>query len=390
MASPPHVVDVIPFKERYSVTTAGAIALCVDQLAGVSKARTTVFGTAVADPLQTARLQSVRPFFFTTRLAAAYVMGWEALFYFEGVRRALRAARPDVIQVHNRPLLAVMLQKEFPDIPVFLFLHNDPMSMKELRPPKNIGGSLHRLAGIVALSDWIEQRLYEAAPAVPRDLVHRIPNVVDCAAAAETDEAILAAKERVALFVGRINGGKGAAAFAEAAARVLPDFPDWKAVAIGAFQIGTTDCSHPSDYQRSFLAAVASHPNIAFLGPRPFPETMDWMRRAAILAIPSRHAEAFARVAVEGMMNGDALIVCKKGGALPEVAPEASGALHIEDATVDEIADALRRLMADDQDRLARARQGRAYAASHYAPAAVAAMIEAMYAAGKAALTAKH
>lgn len=381
-----HVIDVIPFKERYSVTTAGAIALCVDQLAGVSGARTTVFGTGVDDPLQAARLRPVRSFFFTTRLAAAYVMGWEALFYFEGVRRALRAEKPDVIQVHNRPLLAVMLQREFPDVPVFLFLHNDPMSMKELRPPKNIGGSLHELAGIVALSAWIEQRLYEAAPAVPREIVHRIPNVVDCAAARESDETIFAAKEKIALFVGRITGGKGATAFAEAAARVLPDFPDWKAVALGSFQIGSTDCSAPNDYQRRFLAAVASHPAISFLGPRPFAETMDWMRRAEILAIPSTHAEAFARVAVEGMMNGDALIACRKGGALPEVAPEEAGALHIDDATPEEIAAALRLLMADDAGRAARARQGRAFAARRYAPAGVAAMIAAMYEAGRAAL----
>lgn len=377
--APPHVVDVIPFKERYSVTAAGAIALCVDQMAGVTAARSTVLGKACADPLPRARFRPVKPFFLTHRFAAAYVMGWEALFYFEGVLRALKREMPDVIQVHNRPLLAVMLQKAFPKVPVYLFLHNDPMEMRELRPPKNIGSQLRVLAGVVALSGWIENRLYEAVPKVPRFLVHRIANVVDCPAAYEDEGPLFAAKEKLILFVGRITGGKGPLAFAEAMARLLDDYPGWRALCLGGFRMGTTDCSKPDPYQQQFLDTVARHPRLDFLGPRPFGETMDWMRKAQILAVPSRHHEAFARVAVEGMFAGDALIVCKKGGALPEVAPEAAGALHIEDATAEEIEAATRRLLDDDADREHRARLGRRFALDHYAPASVGRRIDALH-----------
>ena len=378
-----HVVDVIPFKERYSVTAAGAIALCVDQMAGVTAARSTVLGKACADPLPRARFQPVKPFFLTWRFLAAYVMGWEALFYFEGVRRALKREKPDVIQVHNRPLLAIMLQKAFPKVPVYLYLHNDPMEMRELRPPKNIGRHLQHLAGIVALSGWIENRLYEAQPKVPRDLVHRIANVVDVPAVTMDDAAVFGAKENIVLFVGRITGGKGPLAFVQAMERVLDDHHDWRAVALGGFRMGTTDCSKPDMYQQEFLDTVARHPRLAFMGPRPFDQTMDWMRRARILAVPSRHHEAFARVAVEGMFAGDALIVCRKGGALPEVAPESAGALHIDDATPEEIEAAARHLIANAQDRDARARAGRAFAFENYAPAAVGARIDALHAAGR-------
>lgn len=380
---PPHVVDVIPFKERYSVTAAGAIALCVNQLAGVSKARTTVLGRAVSDPLEHGRLQVVRPFYGTWRLGAAYVMGFEALFYFEGVRRALRRMDADVIHVHNRPLLAVMLQRAFPATPVVLFLHNDPMSMKELRPPKSIAARLPELAGIVALSDWIRDRLYEAAPEARKARVRLIYNVVDCPAAHLPDDAMAArfdAKEKLALFVGRINGGKGALPFAEAMAPLLAEHPDWQAVAIGGFQMGTTSLADPTDYQRRFLAAAeAAGPRFRFLGPRPYEEVTDWMLRARILAIPSRHKEAFARVAVEGMFGGDALVICTKGGALPEIAPESAGALHIPEETADVLGPALRRLMADPADCRIRGETGRAHALTHYHPAAVGAAIDAFH-----------
>ncbi|PWR20808.1 glycosyltransferase family 4 protein [Zavarzinia compransoris] len=378
-AAPPHVVDVIPFKERYSATAAGAIALCVDQMAAVTAARTTVLGRACADPLPGGRFRPVRSFFLTYRFAAAYVMGWEALFYFEGVLRALKREKPDIIQVHNRPLLAVMLQRAFPKVPVFLFLHNDPMEMRELRPPKNIGSQLKVLAGVVALSGWIENRLYEAVPKVPRGLVHRIGNVVDCPAAHEDEAGLFAAKEKLILFVGRITGGKGPLAFAEAMVRLLDDYPGWRALCLGGFRMGTTDCSKPDGYQQQFLDTVARHQRLEFLGPRPFPETMEQMRKAAILAVPSRHHEAFARVGVEGMFAGAAMIVCKKGGALPEVVPEASGALHIDDATTAEIEAATRRLLDDDAERTRRARLGRAYALDHYAPASVGRRIDALY-----------
>ncbi|MFA5121652.1 glycosyltransferase family 4 protein [Zavarzinia sp.] len=374
-----HIVDVIPFKERYSVTAAGAIALCVDQMAGVETGEVTVLGKACPDPLSGARLQPVPSFYLTWRFKAAYVMGWEALFYFEGLRRALRRAKPDVIHVHNRPLMAVMLQREFPEVPVFLFLHNDPMEMRELRPPKSIGDQLGILAGIIALSGWIEDRLYEAVPGVPRHLVQRIANVVATEAAAIPDDELFAGKEKVVLFVGRIVGSKGALPFAEAMAPLLDAHPDWRAVALGGFRMGTTDCSQPSEYQTAFLDAVKRHERLSFLGPRPFAETMDWMRRAAVLVVPSRHKEAFARVAVEGMFSGAALAVCKMGGALTEIAPEESGAVHFDAPAADQIAAAVGPLMADDADRLARARRGRAYAEAHYAPAALGRKIDELH-----------
>ncbi len=375
-----HVVSVLPFKERYSRSAAAAVALCVDQLAGASRSRTTVLGTACDDPRGNATLVPVGPWWLTFRFAAAFGMGWQALFYFQGVQRRIRRLKPDVIHVHNRPLLAVMLQRAFAPVPVILFLHNDPLSMRELFSPRTMLTRLDEVAGIVAISEWVRRRLYQAVPEQKLDAVRLIPNVVDCPAAhlpADGFDALWAAKEKIILFVGRIGGGKGALPFVEAMAKLLPDLPGWRAAVIGGFQIGSTAVDDPSTYQNKFAAALKlAGDRVAFLGPRPYAETMEWMRRAQILAVPSRVEEAFARVAVEGMFNGMALAVCRQGGALPEVAPEAAGALHFDLCEAAQIAAAVRALARDDADRRARARLGFDYARTHYDPARAAAAVD--------------
>lgn len=379
----PHVAVVLPFKERYSPGLAGAIALNVDQLARFSGWRTSVLGMGDEAPLPGGTFVPVRPRYVTTKISQALVTGWEAVFYFEGLRRRLRSLSPDVIRVHNRPLMAAMLQRAFPGVPVILVLDNDPCSMKEINTPRR-ARVLHELAGVVPISKWIGQRLFEVAPDLDRAKTAIIYNVIECAAIHEVGhdtDALMAGKEDLALFVGRINGAKGALPFVEAVTPLLASHPGWTAVAIGAFHMGSRSLDNPSDYQKRFLAAVGkAGPQLRFLGPRPYDETMAWMRRARILAIPSRHKEAFARVAVEGMFNGAALIACTRGGALPEIAPLESGALHIADESAAAIGPALAQLMADPADCRRRGARGHRYALANYHPEKVGAAIDAFQA----------
>ena len=55
--------------------------------------------------------------------------------YEAGVARVLRTAQPALIEVHNRPDMALYLARKFPTIPVCLFLHNDPRGMRHARTP---------------------------------------------------------------------------------------------------------------------------------------------------------------------------------------------------------------------------------------------------------------
>ena len=246
--------------------------------------------------------------------------------YMAGAVKRLRALRPALVEVHNRANLARDVARALPDVPVCLFLHNDPQGM---RAAKSAGEreALLRLATVVCVSTYLQARFMEGVGDGPAAL--HLPNALDLSAL----PARLApgARERVFLFVGRAVADKGADAFVAAFAAARGALPGWRAVMIGA------DRFFPGSPETPFLRRLrveAAAAGVEMLGYRPHADVLEAMARAAVVAVPSRWQEPFGLTALEALASGAALI-CAPHGGLPEVAgdaalyaaPDAPGAL---------------------------------------------------------------
>lgn len=344
------VAVVLPPKEGFSPGAVGAVGLLVHRLARAG-AGGVVVGRGPGGFTDVAYEQARDGLGLT-----------DAGRYAAGVARELRRVGPALVEVHNRPDVALGLARRLPGVPVSLFLHNDPQGMRRARRPAERAALLARLARVVCVSDWVRRRLLDGvlAPARPPAV---LPNCIDLPPPPDP------ARERLILFAGRVVADKGADLFVAACADALPRLPGWRAEMIGADRFG------PDSPETPFLQALrplAEAAGVAMRGYLPHDAVLDAMGRAAIVAVPSRWEEPFGLSALEAMAAGAAL-VCSPRGGLPEVAGDA--ALYADPAQRGALAEALIALAADDARRAALAAAGRVRAERFAAPQAARALL---------------
>ena len=297
------VAIVLPPNEGFAPGAVGAIGLLVHRLVRAGGG-----GVVIGAPTSTPSFPGVRfvpaaPGFGLSRTAR----------YVSGVVRVLRGMRPALIEVHNRPEVALGLAARLPGIPVVLWLNNDPQGMRRARTARDRAVLLSRMARVITASDWIRRRLLDGVPSPFRPPVV-LPNCIDL------PTPLPGPREQAFVFAGRVVADKGVDAFVAACGEVLPHLPGWRALVIGAdrFSLDAPD----TNFLRT-LRMAASAAGVEMVGYRPHAEVMAAMSRAAVVAVPSRWEEPFGLAALEALACGAAL-VCSARGGLPEVAGDAA------------------------------------------------------------------
>lgn len=353
--SNPSVAIVLPYREYFSPGAAGALALLVRRLAGWRHG---------FDPFVIGPPPPTPPFAEVPFLPAR--AGWwppanTARRYGHAVARLLRHRPHALIEVHNRPELALFLARRFPRVPVSLFLNNDPQGMRDAKTPAERARLIAALAAVANSSAWLRGRLLEGVPAPARDPVV-LHNWLDLAEVPPSPPE----RERTILFAGRVVRDKGADTFVDACAAALPQLPGWRAVMIGADRFG------PDSPETPWIAALrprAAAAGVEMWGYRPHAEVMQAMARAAIIVVPSRWPEPFGLTALEAMAAGGALLCAPRGG-LPEVFGDAGIAIDPDDPAA--LAATIRDLAADPARIAALGAAGRARARRFDLPVAAA------------------
>jgi glycosyltransferase involved in cell wall biosynthesis len=339
----PSVAVVLPPREGFGPGRTGAIGLIAQRLAATPGFRTIVIGGKHAGPtfagteFHAARPPLWLPGNINTRYAAA-------------AAQLLRRLQPALIEVHNRPEIALALVRRLPAARISLILHNDPQSMRSARTPAERRILLSRLAGVVTVSDYLRRRLVEGV-ALPPVMPVVLPNCIDLSALPTPRQ-----RERVILFVGRVVPEKAPDAFVAACAIALPQLPGWRAAIIGA------DRSRADSPETRFVRDVrtaARAAGVTLPGYRDHPEVLAALAGASIVVVPSRWQEPFGLTALEAMASGAALI-CSPRGGLPEVADDA--ALYADPDDPAALADAILALARDDARREGLAAAGRSRA----------------------------
>lgn len=345
----PLVAAILPPHEGFAPGHVGAVGTVVRLLAAAPGFRTLVIGGPQRGaPYEGASFRAVRPAFWWP--------GNVNIRYGAALIGPLARANPALIEVHNRPELALWLARRFPRCPVVLFLHNDPQGMRQARTPAERAHLLGALARIITVSDYLCRSLLDGITA-PARTPAVLPNPIDLAALPSPVK-----RENLILFAGRVVPEKAPDSFVAACAEALPLLPGWRAEMIGADRF-RADSPETAFARRTNAAAKSA--GIRVLGYRDRDAVLQAMARAAIVVVPSRWQEPFGLVALEALASGAALI-CSGRGGLPEVTGDAAIIVDPDDPAA--LAAAIHALAADPARRAALEQAGQEQARLFDAP----------------------
>jgi UDP-glucose:(glucosyl)LPS alpha-1,2-glucosyltransferase len=321
------IAVVLPRKEQFARDRFGAVSLVVESYVTHSAYRdaTEVLGMPVRSPRDAIRFHAVTP---RDRWWRRRNRGFAL-----GVADYLAKEPPRHIDVHNRVELFTLLAERFPAAAVSIWFHNDPQEMRGAGTSPERHNILDRARHVFCVSDWVRSRFVEGISR-DTDRVILLPAAVDATAVTP------APKEKSILYVGRIIEEKGVLPLAQALARILPEFPEWRVTIVGEGRKAN------DRYTRDVAAALAPLGDRATMpGFLDHETTMAAFARAAIAVAPSRWQEPFGRTVAEAMAAGCAVIASRRGG-IPEIVSDAGILVESPDAAA--LAAALRRLIPDD------------------------------------------
>lgn len=160
---------------------------------------------------------------------------------------------------------------------------------------------------------------------------------------------------------GRVRPQKGTDVFVEAMCRLLPKFPDFTAVVIGAITVEQRTFADRLG-QRAHAAGLGDR--LRFLGELPIADVPLWYQRMTIYAFTSR-VEGFGLTLLEAMAAGTALVAARAGAAEALVQDGETGVL-VRPGDVDALVAALEPLMRDPQRAIEMGRRARERAITRY------------------------
>jgi mannosyltransferase len=173
---------------------------------------------------------------------------------------------------------------------------------------------------------------------------------------------------------GRVRAQKGSDVFVDAMCALLPRYPDFTAVMVGA--ITPEQTMFANDLKKRIEAAGLGS-RIVITGELSIEEVQRWYRRLTIYAFTSRN-EGFGLTLIEAMSVGAALVASRAGAAELVVENGVSGVLT-PPGDVDALVEALDPLMRDPAFAAAMGERGRARVLEKFSLDAEAAGIAEVY-----------
>ena len=274
----------------------------------------------------------------------------------------VRAFNPDLVEIHTNFRIAGRIARALPDMPVIYYLHsvhNTPSTIGHIR-------LLFRfcwLAHTISVSHFVYRAYVEISPetASQASVIHNAL-VADPWLSQEPD------KDNIILFCGRVIQEKGIEPFIQAVDDILSHFPDWHVVVLNALLASEEDPNFPSlrDYAQQqearFKQALGDKGEWITNAPRA--QIQAWMKKARIGIVPSDWDEPFCLSLLEMHLASCAVISSGRGGMKEVSGPD--GALYLKEVSGDAIAQALRFLLNNPQERSALARRGHEYVMRHH------------------------
>ena len=216
-------------------------------------------------------------------------------FYINRLVNFCKSENPSIIEIHNRPSYLIEIAEKIHKTNFILVIHNDPLNLKGSVSINERKRLLEICYKIYFVSTWVEEKFFNGLdknfytnfrtlyPSINR--LNKFPK-----------------KDKLIIFSGKLNTAKGFDKFAIAVSKILDNFKDWKAIAIG---------DEPRE-KYSF-----KHKRLYFTGWISQDDVLKLYNKSSITVAPSLWEEPFGRSSLEAGSRGNAVIISKRGG-LPE------------------------------------------------------------------------
>ncbi len=297
-------------------------------------------------------------------------------FYDLQVAAILRQVQPDLLHVHNRPLLALSLQKRrgLERTPLILHMHNLYHSLGRRERPAS--GTSIPVAGFIGCSQFVVDR---EKSRLGRDAAAHfvVYNGVDVDAflppwehpepRQRLRQQYRLANEPTVLFVGKLRESKGVHILLAAMEQVWPRIPQAALVLVGGteFGLGRTDreTSFLQQLHRQLETTRGRVVLTGFIPPERIPEVY---LLGDIFVGPSQIEEGLGMVFLEAAAAGLPSIATRRGG-IPEIVHEDLNGLLLQQPDDPlELAGKIIHLLKDQDLRLRLGQQGRAWVQEHF------------------------
>jgi spore coat protein SA len=287
--------------------------------------------------------------------------------YDRQVLKIVQSVEPDLIHVHNRPLLALYLQKHLGGrIPVILHLHNlyDSLGRRE-RPPVGIPIPV---AGCVACSQFVldRERTRLGLGAKSHWVVYNgvDPEIFACRWQQPEKAKLIRQKYRIGdeptvLFVGKVRESKGVGVLLHAMDRVWQRLPQAVLMLAGGTEYGQGRTDRLTPFFRRLQEQLQrAAGRVILTGFIPPFQIAEMYQAGDIFVGPSQIEEGLGIVFLEASASGLPIIATRKGGIPEIVRPELNGILLERHDDAQELGDIILELLLNKSRQESLGRQG--------------------------------
>ena len=282
---------LLPYKENFSPTYAGAVSLFVKDTTLRSKYKKviTVFGHTEYKKIFNVNYVNI-PF-------GKKILQSGSKSYVNKFLNLEEQNPSDIIEIHNRPNYLEYFLKTL-KAKIVLYFHNDPLTMIGSKSKNQRINLFNKSYKIIFNSEWSKKRFLNGLDKV----FSKSEKLIVIYQSTNKVKINLNKKKNWIIFVGKLNRAKGYDLFGKAVLKILNKFPNWKAIAIG-------------DEPREKL--IFTHKNLKKLGFLKHEKVLDIFTKTSIAVACSRWNEPLGRTGLEASSRGCAVIISNRGG-LPE------------------------------------------------------------------------
>ena len=281
-----NIATILPYKENFTFGKASAASLWVSEFFRNSKYKKNniIYGHTKSKDYLSKNYKNVNLKNLKSKLKST------TKEYAEKLTKELIINNFDIVEIHNRPQLLFKLTNKIKSKFIFYF-HNDPLSMKGSKSINERLKILHAVEKIIFVSEWVRERFF-------LNIDEKLKTKTEVVYPSVNKQKKIK-KERIIVFVGRLNYSKGYDIFKEAIIKILNKFPTWKAYSLGDEDRRNIYINHPS------------HKELGFVNHK---KTLNILNRSEIAVVPSRWEEPFGRTSLEATSRGCATIISNRGG----------------------------------------------------------------------------
>ena len=308
-------------------------------------------------------------------------------FYDQAVAQLIAQVQPDLIHVHNRPLLAQYLKANFGSLPVILHMHNLNESLGQREKPRP--GLVIPLEGFVACSHFVLERESGrlGAGALLRRVVYNGVEVEafdslweNGARVARVREPYLLSDEPTVLFAGKLREAKGVHILLAAMERDWQTLPLTVLVLVGGTEYGRGRTMRETPFLQELRRQIArARGRVVLTGFIPPVEMPDAYLLGDVFVGPSQIEEGLGLVFLEAAAAGLPVIATRMGGIPEVVRDDETGLLLQQKDDAGELAVKITGLLRDQQLRKRLGQQGREWVRHNFSWEKITQTLEGVY-----------